>query len=223
MKNTAEQILDQLALSENKMARDAAARIKIVHAAAKDLAENVIPALKDNPCAISEWKERWSAAMPEAQNKSRNEAFSKFPSGGIVVHGAWVDDSEVIEGGEFFHKPIMDTKNDWAIGFTFVDQKNIRLGCAKEVLYKCAPYSQDEGGSNPTYFIFGNQFENEFSLNEFMRVYNEADVIITYGAKTGVSMNRSVFHGDVQHMIKSRSMINAFAHNRHGFLLSIEI
>ncbi len=115
-----------------------------------------------------------------------------------------------------------DTKNDWAIGFAFVDQKNTRIRCAKEAQYKCAPYTQDDD-NNPAYFVFGDQFENEFSANEFMQVFKEADILITYGAKTEIAAGRSIFHGDIQRMIKGRGMINAYAHGCHGFLLSIEI
>lgn len=115
-----------------------------------------------------------------------------------------------------------DKTKDWAIGFTFFDDRHKRLECQKEVQYKCAPYAQGDG-SEETYFIFEDQFENEFSTNEFMKVFNEAGILITYDKKTDVARGRSIFHGDTHRLIKSRSYINANSDGVFGFLLTIEV
>lgn len=114
-----------------------------------------------------------------------------------------------------------DKTNDWAIGFAFFDQRHIRLECPKEVQYKCEPCKQgDDGGQ--VFFIFQDQFQNEFSIDEFMKIFNEAGILITYDKKTDVAQGRSIFHGDTHRLIKSRSCINANSNGVFGFLLTIE-
>lgn len=115
-----------------------------------------------------------------------------------------------------------DKTNDWAIGFTFSDDRRKRLECAKEVQYKCAPYAQGDG-NNQTCFIFEDQFSNDAELNEFLRVTYEADVLITYEKKTDVARSRSIFHGDTRRLINRITNTKAQVDGAFGFLLNIEL
>jgi hypothetical protein len=113
-----------------------------------------------------------------------------------------------------------DKTKDWAIGFSFADEKT---GQSFDLQYKCALQSPGDSGNNLQYLIFEDQFKNEFSLKEFMKVFEAAGELITYDKRTDVSMNRSVFYGDTRYKIKGRSIKHVYSDGDFCFLASIEI